>query len=127
MLYDPKWNEPKPDIFALDTLIGWLEKKDPVGRYRYSSPSNCLLAQYFTDMFGLSVDVSRHYVIRDGIISRYSQFFDELPSGWDKIARGSDVWPVLTFGAALRRAKRLRLKVAVGSIWSRMPQLLGLT
>lgn len=123
MLYDPKWEQPKPDIFALDTLIGWLEQQTPTKLYRYSSPRNCLLAQYFTAMFGMDMTATHHYVYPEDD----SPVLFDLPRGWDDIAKGARFRPIHTFGGALKRAKRLRAKAAVGSILSRIPQLLGLT
>lgn len=48
MLYDPKWEtKTKPDIYALSTLIAWLEKQPPEMAYDYDNcQGECLLGQY---------------------------------------------------------------------------------
>src|SRR5690348_2170400 len=39
--------KPPKDIFAFDSLVAWLETKDPKEEYYYIDGTNCLIAQYF--------------------------------------------------------------------------------
>jgi hypothetical protein len=50
MLYDKRW-ERKLDVDSLESLIAWLETKDPQATYRYTDTGQdrvgCVLCQYY--------------------------------------------------------------------------------
>lgn len=51
MLYDPRWEKKtKADPFALESLIAWLEGRDPAAEYCWEEPATCLLGQFATAM-----------------------------------------------------------------------------
>jgi hypothetical protein len=53
MLFNPAWKEAKTgDKFSLDTLIAWLERQPVDGTYNYLNGNQCLLAKYYTEMYG---------------------------------------------------------------------------
>ncbi len=90
MLYSPKWN-----LYSLDSLIAWLETKNPRKRYDFCNCNDgkdgCLLSQY----------LGHHSEELGESGSAYSQISDcggrevAIPCPW-------------TFGAALKRALALR-------------------
>lgn len=101
MLYDPKWETTvvpaaKPDIFALSTLIAWLEKQPAGMRYEYADCKGlCLLGQYMTahgvDWYGKLNGTDPYTAIC-------------IATNWgSSIAVHSSY----TFGAALARARAL--------------------
>lgn len=100
MLYNQDWDKPQRDIFSTDSLIAWLETKDPQEEYIYASPGNCMLAQYFYAMGKYRfVSVNPTSVTLND--TKYP-----LPKGWDEIALGSPLKNnKFTFGHALKRAK----------------------
>lgn len=102
MLYDPKWDGGGRDPRDLNTLIAWLETKNPTETYYYSSPSNCLLAQYYRAMGFQCVSVRPRSLFYS--IGEYG-FKERLPAGFDDIAIGNCRKTDCTFGAALERAK----------------------
>jgi hypothetical protein len=80
MLYDPKW-EVKADPLSLESLIAWLETKDPASTYDFCDlRGNCLVDQWCRPL---------------------GRSYSELP---DKIRRIAYATP-WTFGAALKRAR----------------------
>jgi hypothetical protein len=89
MLYDPKWQTKR--VYSPESLIGWLETKDPNETYDYSDPKRCLHAQYrlamgLNDLMGFrSFLMIRHFAIEYRIAAPFPN----------------------TFGAALRRAHRV--------------------
>jgi len=91
MLYDPKWQR----TFALDTLVGWLERQPAKKRYVYESTDECLLAQYFTDQ-GFY-----HEGVGSALVISQDKYF-ELPQSFNRISFGNP----RTFGAALARARK---------------------
>lgn len=104
MLYDPKWDiEIKADPFSLDTLIAWLEKQPENKVYCYLDNGGCLLAQYFQANGHPDAEVGGFEVWLTGSPSKRD---DEviLPDSFSKIAQEGE----RTFGAALKRARRLR-------------------
>jgi len=105
MLYDPKWEvEVKADPFSLDTLISWLEKQPAKTAYNYSCNGHCLLAQYFTAMGFVGVAMYSDVFEHDGAPDV------KLPPHFDDIAVGEPgVSMKLTFGAALWRARKVRI------------------
>ncbi len=48
MLYDPKWEtKTKPDIYAIETMIAWLEKHPAEKTYKFiDCQGGCLIDQY---------------------------------------------------------------------------------
>lgn len=116
MLYDKKWDKKLPvaprDPMSLDSLIAWLETKNPFKRYRYLSNENCLLAQYFTDMGYKDVHVWA-YNFRYDNDGEYGN--ELLPYHFNNIAFGKYLLFSRTFGGALRYAKQLRAKELVAA------------
>lgn len=101
MLYNPKWEPSKRDIFSTASLIAWLETKDPNTQYEYCVPSQCALAQYFRstgEYHFVSVGTDRVTLGKLHGDKRYP-----LPRGWNKIA----VAHPFTFGDMLKRARSL--------------------
>lgn len=113
MLFNTNWNKkPQPQapevdpasLLNVDSLIAWLETKDPNERYCYTNPRACLLAQYFRAHGFSKASVSVKKVRPDGdqILS--------LPGKLNDIAHGSGANDH-TFGAALKRAQRAKFGV----------------
>ena len=91
MLFNPDWSktETKADPFKLETLIAWLEKQPADQEYNFRDCSGrCLFGQYYTAM---GFDWQKEYL---------ADHFDHI-----NIA-GLEPH---TFGAALERARALRL------------------
>ncbi len=83
----------KPDIYALPTLIAWLEKQPAAKTYNFGDCEGaCLLGQYII-AHGIK------WKGNEGIYCRMTMG----PQSWDEIAR-TQPW---TFGAALARAREL--------------------
>ncbi len=102
MLYDKRWDrtETKPDVFSLESLIAWLETKNPTAKYDYCDPLNCLLCQYFRAS-GLKVNsVALNFLWRNG--SSRGQPFPEILMHVSSGPEDAEYW---TFGAALKRAR----------------------
>jgi hypothetical protein len=103
MLYDPQWGQ-RRDPFSLASLIAWLERKEPLEAYCYSSTGECLLARYFSERGFTRVIMAAsyfyHFPRADGLYETAP-----LPPHFNDIAKGS----VRTFGAALARARTLQL------------------
>jgi hypothetical protein len=95
MLFNPIWSKTtaKPDIYALDTLIAWLEEQKPGMRYDYKCGCTCMLARYFTDKGFKRVMVQRNFVSELGSnffnadIHMLPEFFDWIAGGGEPIAR----------------------------------------
>lgn len=89
-----------------ESFANWLKKKNPIGVYRYYTPCDCLIAQYFKSLGFHEDDVSvgaQDYKIKRGPYD-YSDR-SNLPIGWDNIARadtpyGSVLYEPLTYGDA---------------------------
>ena len=103
MPFNPAWKEAKTgDKFSLDTLIAWLERQPVDGTYNYRMPRECLLAQYYTEMYGEPVTVTsmgRHSAING------SWFNVPSPDTFWRVASAcgqNDEW---SFKDALRRAR----------------------
>ena len=98
MLFNPKWGE--RDVWSTDSLIAWLEARDPHRVYDYGHCRECLLAQYLRDMGLYDVAVTSTRASWEGGLR-------ELPAGWNNVANDAPglVW---TFGSALQRAHLLR-------------------
>jgi len=93
MLYDPNWQKPKvADVFSLESLIAWLETKDPAAHYDFNNCEGACLLDQYADAMGLP-DVFGRY-------SRLNEAFDY--SSGHRIA----VERPRTFGAALARARK---------------------
>src|SRR5215831_9558336 len=104
MLWDPK-HDVKLDPMSLDTLIAWLEKQPKDEAYCYNSNGACLLAQYFEAMafecpwVGIG---SVHFGVRDEFWECRGNI--ALPDGFNSISFQKPH----TFGAALKRARKLQ-------------------
>lgn len=98
MLYDPKWEvATKPDVFSLESLIAWLEKKQTKGGYDFGNCSGYCLFGQFTAAHGIPwsraigtevVDFGVHALEFKKLV--YSKVAGPTPR---------------TFGAALKRAR----------------------
>jgi hypothetical protein len=102
MLYDPKWETTvspvtKPDIYALPTLIAWLEKQPAEKTYCYLKRGSCLLAQYFRSFGFTKVRIGGFTIDLD------DQYGIKLPRSFEDIP----VAEPRTFGAALARARKM--------------------
>jgi len=89
---------------SLDSLIAWLESKEPKERYDYMCSINCVLAQYFIAAGYEDIKISA---------GTYAHGFAptdwiELPRGFDDIASGWGPRRDWTFGAALKRARKIK-------------------
>lgn len=111
------------NVFSMESLVSWLETKDPNGQYNYCDPYGCLLHQYFTEKgvkTSLFADPDRVHLY---ITSAYIEFYVPgrgvvermgLPHGFDRVARtGATEAPdrdfgerYNTYGRALETAKK---------------------
>ena len=102
MLYNRKWDEQKKqdarDIFTMESLIAWLEKRDPSEPYDHADPRNCLFAQYFRDHGYPKARCGGDYV---RLYGSGTVFTRDFPDGWIHIFAAAPY----TFGAALERAR----------------------
>ena len=105
MLFDPAWKEAKTgDKFSLDTLIAWLERQPVDGTYNYINSNQCLLAKYYTEMYGEPICVSSYG--NHGYASGSARDFPSPDSFWKVAAHiNAGFHKDWTFGGALRRAK----------------------
>ena len=108
MLYNESTGQPKA-IHSLDSLISWLEKKNPEEIYDYTDIHHCLIGQYYTDMGLKDVSVSSTTFRTDRLLR------EPLPAGFNEISLGKRTTFIntklpynRTFGAALERAKYFR-------------------
>ncbi len=85
----------KPDIYALPTLIAWLEKQPADKAYDFTAPDRCLVAQYLKRF-----DVLEYSLHSWRLRERFGKpiydavYADGCRNSW-------------TFGAALARAREL--------------------
>lgn len=101
MFFDPQCKPEvspvaKPDIYALPTLIAWLEKQPADRVYEYCDPFGCLIAQYLKQSGAKKIDLLAEEV-------------EALFSGrGSQVAQGRwDLGYKRTFGTALERARKL--------------------
>ncbi len=105
MLFDPKWAHP-PGVHSLDSLIAWLERQPADYSYNYLDSRSCLLAQYYTEMYGESVQVGARGDYRRASAGSYEV---SPESFWRAAADiGCTSMKDWTFGGALKRAKALQ-------------------
>lgn len=99
MLFDPKWNKP-----SLDSLIAWLETKNPTESYNFQDCNGkCLIGQY---MASIGVDWG-YYPL--GSASPYAQMLEKLSRASGHRFQNAVAWNLpRTFGAALARAKAFK-------------------
>lgn len=95
--YHEKEVEVKADPFKLETLIAWLETKNPAEEYQYSNNYKCCLAQYFQAHGYPHACLSSAAVYLNGPFGKRTP----LPHGFNKSAMQFD----RTFGGALRMAR----------------------
>ena len=102
MLFNPFWDktEQKADPMVLGTLISWLEKQRPGGRYDYKSCTDCLLARYFSDQGYSRITISRNLLMH-GKPAHGDLEIKVLPEHFNWIAEGEP----RTFEGALKRAE----------------------
>ncbi len=91
----PRVLAPRPDPFALSTLIVWLETQDPKGAYDFLATKQCALCQYFRAQ-GYTVHGCGGDYIRISA-DRFER--TPLPRSFRNAARHS------TFGAMLQSAR----------------------
>ena len=98
MPFDSTPQETKHDVFSLESLIAWLETKDPEEWYNPHNPFECMFTQYFTSK----------QVEFTGYPTSYTYGgVDLVHNKWSRIAfDGLD--GKHTFGAALERARKLK-------------------
>ena len=94
MLFNPNWGKKSNNVHSLQSLIGWLETKNPAEEYEYTSSRHCLLAQYYRDQ-GFKQIMMGQYGFRHGWFGHIC-----LPEHFNDIAFYGET----TFGAALERA-----------------------
>lgn len=97
MLYDPQWETTvapvaKPDIYALPTLIAWLERQPPEQTYKYYNCAGACLLDLYRVAHGLGVSSSDEYC------------YLAKKTGWGRDIAADHP---RTFGAALARARAL--------------------
>lgn len=99
MFFDPQCKPEvspvtRPDIYALPTLIAWLEKQPAGKTYDFCNcRGECLLDQYL-DAHGIPWSVGG---------PAYCELTDKVDGNWQSIASECPQ----TFGAALERARAL--------------------
>jgi hypothetical protein len=106
--------EVKADPFELQTLIGWLETKDPDEQYAYLDQGNCCLAQYFREKAPQYTKMSSMYAEGERICRPLPPRFNALAKGpYDNSVlvdvsqrNRTSTMPEWTFGKALERAKQ---------------------
>lgn len=111
MLYNLNWsrtNRSRINVntpHSLDSLIAWLETKDPAEHYDYSDTAYCLIAQWlqYCDKGWVKADIrgdlgSSFTYEKDGVIEDF-QHLRPVANGHS----GNS-----TFGDALRRARQLQ-------------------
>lgn len=95
MPFDGKnFTKAEPDVFSLDGLIAWLEHQPGERTYNWASCDRCLVAQYLRAVTGKPHP--KNEWIFSNALGRHWGYFDiagERP---------------YTFGAALRRALRVK-------------------
>lgn len=93
-----RWN----NIFSLDSLVHWLERKPADEGYSYINGRACMCYQYFSYM-GLDVDrVSAMFYFLKSDPNHPNMY----PGSFNKISLGIDsVYGPWTFGEALKRAR----------------------
>ena len=87
-------------MFDKDTIIGFLESKDPNEKYNYCKPDRCAFAQFLT---AHGTDPDEFYKNRTDKVA----FSYRPPGVWHTIAFPPAGNEESTFGAALKRAKKL--------------------
>jgi hypothetical protein len=102
--------EVSPAPYTLESLIAWLERKNPEGSYDYLDPHGCMIYQYFSfagvHCLGVS---SEHWQDGKGAYNPIPKYFYCISSGH---RRDDDLWRVWTFGAALLRARAYQAEQA---------------
>lgn len=93
----------KPDVFSLEGLIAWLEKRPADGAYDWWSRSNCMLCQYLAS-HGLPAAYPEK---EDG--SKARRNYKKLAYGQMRIT-GVAMYAPRTYGAALTRARALQAR-----------------
>lgn len=90
----------KPEVFSLAGLITWLETQPPKKTYCYMDSGACLLHQYFTAMGVPVAGVGgHHWRDRGGNLHP----FEDGTADFNSVS----VLEPRTFGAALKRARKL--------------------
>lgn len=97
MLYDKRWDKQiKADPLTIESLIAWLEKRDPKATYRYEDcEGGCLYGQYMAAM-GFPWLEACGKSNNTAIGAFESQVYYDVASEKPR-----------TFGAALERARKL--------------------
>lgn len=103
MLYDKKWDH-RVDVHSIDSLISWLETKNPEGTYLYQDYGHCLLGQYYAAMGLYRPEVYSHGIFYHGPTG--NRICENYPPEFDSIALHGG----RSFGDALKRAKDYQRK-----------------
>lgn len=77
----------KPGAISVDHLIAWLEKQNPVTRYSYFNPRDCLICRCSAALGGTNVFHKIDFGLLDQLVAQ--------PHPWN-------------YGAALERARALK-------------------
>jgi len=99
MLYDPKWEKPKADVFSLEGLIAWLEKQPADEVYDWYDIDGCVLCQYLQGAGGYA-EPAAYPGLTLSTIKNWGQ------QGYFEICGTAP----FTFGAALVRARSILSK-----------------
>lgn len=103
MLYDPKWEQKTDRVYervSLRAFIHWLEQQDPDKTYDYARPTECAVAVFIQQTTGCTPYES---IVDFGLPGTY---LEKPEAAWliDIVNKSPEL---MTFGAALDRAKKL--------------------
>jgi hypothetical protein len=98
--------ETKPEPFTLDSLIGWLETKNPTETYCWMKTGKCLFALYGEFVTGVSRNAGAYALAVEGFWKVPIHEILERRLG-EPLCGVASLSPH-TFGAALTRARALR-------------------
>lgn len=103
LFVEPRHSAPlevRAEPFSLESLVAWLETKDPDETYYYAATGHCLIAQYFT-----ASGIKFYAIWCNGWDSKRDDAMipqHPLPDHFNAVAAGG---VGRTFGAALKRAR----------------------
>src|SRR5215207_3933130 len=110
MLYDPKWDQQtKADPFSLESLIAWLQMRDPTERYDFCMWNQCLLGQWLRSFDPAAYAINPDDQEYAGLTGFHYRVLGEVVdlNAFKHIANGGNYRNarLMTFGAALARAR----------------------
>jgi hypothetical protein len=102
MLFNPRHD---PYNATIDDLIKFLETKNKHKKYTYGDPQECLLCKFLVSRGIADLVTDSNW----GAMSEYLKTrVRRLPEHFDHISRGDDIHGRHTYGAALKRARRVK-------------------